>query len=304
MTARRWLGVSAGVLILAIILAAAVLGCGEGEKNNSNGEKDLSVREQTKGGERGAEEGAYGARESAVPSGNSSSSGLPQLQLKVIKTALMKMETGKGEYVKVREDAVADASSAGGYVESESSSRDDEGFTYATLTLRIPAENFDGVVSQVSSLGEVISTQISTNDVSGEYVDLESRLKHLQAEESFYLSLIGQARTIEEMISIREHLSSIQLEKEQVQGRKNFLDQQIGYSTLTLSVDEVSGEDEGGGFWHSVGEAFKSFGRGLRALAVGFFYALPYLVILVIVVGLVWLLVRRSRRGKPASPSE
>ncbi len=57
---------------------------------------------------------------------------------------------------------------------------------------------------------------------------MESRLRHLQAEESFYMSLIAKAQTIQEMITIREHLDSIQLEKEKAQGRKNFLDHRSG----------------------------------------------------------------------------
>jgi hypothetical protein len=160
-------------------------------------------------------------------------------------------------------------------------------------------------MSQVSELGEVTSSEVSTQDVSSEYVDLESRLKHLQAEEAFYLTLMGQAQTIEEMITIREHLSSIQLEKEQIQGRKNFLDQQISYSTVTLTVEEISPEEEEEeeGFWASVKEAFKSFARGLGKLAIGFFYALPYLVIILVLLLLVWLIVRHYRKDKGEAPA-
>ncbi len=314
MAKKRWIGVVTAVFILLVLLAAVVLGCGE------ENEADLyQAMDESRGGETGSDTTMWekGAEESlpaeigdaqdayaeGEPSGitpSPISSTLPQLQLMVIKTALMEMETGKGDYARIREDAVAITSAAAGYVEGESSSRDDEGLTYATLTLRIPADKFDEVLTEVSSLGEVVSTQVSTNDVSAEYVDLESRLRHLQAEESFYLSLIGQATTIQEMITIREHLDSIQLEKEQVQGRMNFLDQQVGFSTLTLSVDEVAPDEDKEGFWDSVGDAFKSFGRGLKKLGVGFFYALPYLVILAVIALVIWLLVRRYRRkGTP-----
>jgi hypothetical protein len=311
MTKKRWIGAAVAITLLLVFAAAMALGCGAESEQSSdlardenywqNGEMDKAGLEESPMGETmGMSESAAG--ESGAVSSPPVSSTLPQLQLMVIKTALMEMDTDKGGYAKIREDALAIASAAGGYVEGESASRDDEGFTYATLTFRIPSEKFDEVVSDVADLGEVISTQVSTNDVSAEYVDLESRLRHLQAEESFYLSLIGEAQTIQEMITIREHLSSIQLEKEQVQGRMNFLDQQVGYSTLTLSVDETAPEEDGEGFWNSVGDAFKSFGRGLKKLVLGFFYALPYLVILAVIGVIVWLLVRRSRKSK--SPSK
>ncbi len=307
MTTKRWMGVGVVAVSLLAFAAAVVLGCG-GEPDGGAG---LAVDESLRG-EGGMdktmveqpEEAEAWDLQSGTAAGESgtvapSTSTLPQFRMRVVKTALMRMETEKGGYAKVREEALAMASAAGGYMEGESSSRDDEGLTYATLTLRIPADRFDGVVSDAAELGEVTSTEVSTEDVSAEYVDLESRLKHLQAEESFYLSLIAKAQTIQEMVTIREHLDAIQLEKEQVQGRMDFLDQQAGFSTLTLSVSETGPED-GEGFWDSVADAFKSFGRGIKKLAVGFFYALPYLVILAVISVTAWLLIRRSRK----TPSE
>jgi hypothetical protein len=301
MRRRNYMVIAAGVLILAVIISATLLGCGGDEQvyrsagdgeaskwNSAELEEDLRMGEEAQtAGE------SYATQPSATDADIGST--LPQLQLKVIKTSLMNMETGKGEYARIREDAVAIASSVGGFVESESSSKDDEGLTYATLTLRVPSDSFDDVVSRVSDLGDVTSNQVSTEDVSSEYVDLEGRIRHLQAEEQFYMTLIGRASTIQEMITIREHLDSIQLQREQAQGRLNFLDGQISYSTLTLSIDEVSDEEKGDeeGFWHSLGEAFSSFGRGMGKLAIGFFYALPYLLVMAAIAAVIWLIARR-----------
>ncbi len=330
MAGKKWLVMVALIALAALVVSAVVLGCGEsgtkisGEASTPTTAKD-GVSPSRTGGD--ADKGDYGAesenllitqgaagetaagRSVPAPSRGTSSTGTPsileQLQLKVIKTALVKLELGKGDYSSLREDAVAAAKAAGGYVEDESSSRDGDGFTHATLTLRVPAEKFDELLEEVSSLGEVTSSQVRTQDVSEEYVDLESRLRHLQNQEQFYLTLISKAQTIQEMISIREHLDSVQLEKEQVQGRMNFLDQQVGFSTLTLSVDETSGEGEKGeGFWDKVGEAFKSFGRSMKKLAVGFFYALPYLLILAVIAAVIWLMARRYRRSRSANRPE
>ncbi|MDY6794869.1 MAG: DUF4349 domain-containing protein [Actinomycetota bacterium] len=298
--------------LLSIILAAVVLGCGAGEIEESPGENTFSVFEddwECGAGEETplmADERAEAESYAALETGKAVEdvSSLPDLQLMVIRTALVTMEVEKGDYAHIKRDAVSVASLVGGYVESESSSRNDDGYTYASITLRVPAQNFDEVMTEVSSLGEVVSTQVNTSDVSSEYVDLESRLKHLEAEEAFYMDLIARAQTIEEMISIREHLSSIQLEKEQIQGRKDYLDQQISYSTLTLNVDEVSPDEEGEGFWHAVKEAFKTFGRGMRNLAIGLFYALPYIIIIAVLILLGWIIIRRSRRKKGQSGGE
>lgn len=318
MAGRKWFVMTALLAMAAVAISAAALGCGDGGTKAAGDEK-LALNTD-KGDRSGESEALRGEAESAAAgtasgwSASPSSQGtstkgtsaiLEQLQLKVIKTAMVKMELGKGGYASFREDAVAAAKAAGGYLEDESSSRDGDGFTHATLTLRVPAEDFDTFVEEVSSLGEVTSSQVKTQDVSEEYVDLESRMRHLQAQEQFYLTLISRAQTIQEMISIREHLDTIQLEKEQVQGRMNFLDQQVAFSTLTLSVDETSGEEgKGEGFWGKVGEAFKSFGRGMRKLAVGFFYVLPYLLVLAAMVAAIWLAVRRARRSRSGKPPE
>lgn len=295
--------------MLAVILAAAILGCG-GEGEEPGGEP-LTVWDESAERDPAAETGLAEekAAESMPPSQDAGThevepSTLPQMRQLMIKSASMELEASKGEYARIREEAVAIAASLAGFVESESSRRDDGGYTYASLTLRVPSEKFDEAMSRASELGEVVSSQVSTQDVSGEYVDLESRLKHLEAEEAFYLTLIGEAETIQDMISIKEHLSAIQLEKEQVQGRKNFLDEQISYSTITLTVEEVSPGEEQEGFWNSIKDAFKSFGRGLRKLAVGFFYALPYLIILALIILVVWLVIRRTRHGDSEGDAE
>ncbi len=290
------------VVSVAASAAASLAGCGgSGESLREEGGV-ATADEGTRSQDTLAVEAGSGVGESAEESAGrevtaasrARASSLPEMRSKVIKNALMKMETSRGGYAALREDAIAAASGAGGYLQDESSGRDDEGLTHATLTLRVPADRFEGVMEEVSGLGEVTSSRVTTSDVSGEYVDLESRLRHLQAEEAFYLSLIGKAASVQEMISIREHLSAVQLEKEQ--GRMDYLDRQVEFSAITLSVDEI-GEKGAEGFWGAVGGAFRSFARGMRGLALGFFYALPYLLVLLVLGVAAMLVVRRCRRG-------
>lgn len=286
------------VAAVTLLLAGAfITGCG-GRETEVSRESGKAV---TEGGEEGISlhTGDASPREAVNPSaaGKSAASTLPEIQARVVKNGQVKMEAERGGYAKIRQDAAALVSASGGYIQDEHSSRDDQGLVHASLTLRVPAEAFDRTMTEISAMGEMISSQVNTSDVGSEYVDLEARLRHLQAEEAFYLSLIGQAKTVQEMVTIREHLSSIQLEKEQVQGRMNFLDRQVAYSTLTLSVDEVEPGEEGG-FWNSVGRAFRAFARGMRALALALFYALPWLVLAALVYLVVYLLVRnRKRKG-------
>jgi hypothetical protein len=283
-------------ILTLLVLAATSAGCGgeESAPEERKGPSDLEVVEKEGAVPADVEEAGEGALYAGADS--STRGDLPAAETKIIKNATVELLVEKGEYPRVRREALASATSSGGYLESEDSGKDEEGKVQASLTLRIPAESFESVLEEVSSLGEVESTRVSTRDVSGEYVDLESRLRHLQVEEAFYLSLISKAETVEEMISIREHLSSVQLEKEKVQGRMKYLDQQVEYSTLTLLVKESSPEGESG-FWSSVKDALESFARGMRTLALAFFYALPWLVLILVIASAVWLLLRRRRKG-------
>ncbi|MDI6873728.1 DUF4349 domain-containing protein [Candidatus Solincola sp.] len=296
----RWKLLAGIAVVLSATILLAAVGCGGREEKASSGTGEGSLEN---GGETGLsllpEEVSTQEPASISTAEGTGASTLPELQARVIRNGQVKMEAERGGYAKIREDAVALVTAAGGYVQDESSRRDDEGLVHATLTLRVPAEAFDRTMTDISALGKIISSQVNTSDVSAEYVDLEARLRHLQAEEAFYLSLIGQAKTVQEMVTIREHLSSVQLEKERVQGRMNFLDRQVQYSTLTLSVDEV-GPGEAGGFWDSVGRAFRAFARGMRVLALGIFYALPWLVL----AALIYLVVHFLLRGRKKRSAE
>ncbi len=238
----------------------------------------------------------------AVSKQSSISADLPELSPRVIRTGKLSLELEKGTYQEKRGEVYFLVESAGGYVQSENTGGDG-GSVRGTFLLRIPADRFDRVFPDLSRLGEVKSTEVATQDVTQEYIDLEGRIRHLEAEEQFYLGLIAQAKTIQEMLSIRERLDSVQLQKEQALGRKNYLDKQISYSLVTLNMSEAPpGDSTGKGFWGRIGEAFRSFGRACRELLVGLAYALPYLALLIIAAMLAWAAVRRRRVRKAPGP--
>jgi len=233
----------------------------------------------------------------AAPAQTQSGSELPELKPKVIKTGKVSLELEKGLFQEKRGEVYFLVESAGGYVQSESTGESD-GAARGTFLLRVPADRFDQVFPELAALGKASSMEVATQDVTQEYVDLEGRIRHMEAEEQFYLDLIAQAKTIQEMISIRERLDSVQLQKEQALGRKNYLDKQISYSLITLNMAERSPDSPAGkGFWGRVGEAFKSFGRACRELLVGLAYALPYLAVLLVLVLIIWAVVK-NKRGK------
>src|SRR5262249_2995000 len=116
------------------------------------------------------------------------------------------------------------AGSAGGYVAASkfSSSGDQQ---LATVTIKVPADKYQNVLSQIRKLGAKIDTDASNaSDVTEEYTDLSAQLRNLQATEAQLLTFLGQARNITEVLQVQDRLNSVRNDIERTKGRINLLD--------------------------------------------------------------------------------
>ena len=126
------------------------------------------------------------------------------------------------------------AAVSGAYI-SNSDIRDPESGLPTTLTLRIPSERFDAVITEAKSLAaEVLRDTVNSRDVTEEYADIDSQLRNLKATEEQYLLILTQADDVEDVLAVQDRLRSVRGEIELLQGRINLLDNQIGLSTLTI----------------------------------------------------------------------
>ncbi len=198
-----------------------------------------------------------------------------------------------------------------GYIVESSTYKYQEGLQ-ASVTLRVPAASFDVALERIRALAtEVRSESISGQDVTEEYVDLQSRLRHLEATEEQLLKFMDQAEDTEAAMSVYEQLEIIQGEIEQVKGRIQYLEQSAAMATLSLDItpDSLAQPIQIGG-WHPEGtlrNAFQTLVRVLQflvdALIVIIVLVIPAaLAVLAPIVGL-FLLVRsivRRRRARKA----
>ncbi|MFW6022321.1 MAG: DUF4349 domain-containing protein [Halanaerobiaceae bacterium] len=106
--------------------------------------------------------------------------------------------------------------------------------------LRIPAENFNIILTELSTdnFGQVVSRSISGQDVTEEYLDIEIRLKNLEAQEERYRQLLEKADDVEDILKIENELNRIRTEIERLQGRKKYLNDQVGYSTINVDFQQ------------------------------------------------------------------
>jgi hypothetical protein len=108
-------------------------------------------------------------------------------------------------------------------------------------TLRIPADKFDAVMKQVEGLAEKVDNKnISTQDVTEEFIDVEARLKTKKELEVRYLDLLKQAKTVADIVSIEGQIANVRAEVESMEGRLKYLSNQVSFSTLNVSYYQES----------------------------------------------------------------
>ena len=171
-----------------------------------------------------------------------------------------------------------------------------KGARSATFELRIPAEKLSAFTDKVGTLATVLHHNETANDVTMAYIDIESRITVLEAEETALLDIMKGAGTTAELLQIREALTDVQGELASLRAQKKNYDTLVAYSTVHLSVEEVRTERavSDGSFFSEVGASFVeslgavgAFFRGvgvfllgnspvlllLAAVAVGVFFA-------------------------------
>ncbi|HET9493935.1 MAG TPA: DUF4349 domain-containing protein [Chloroflexia bacterium] len=208
--------------------------------------------------------------------------------------------------------AVANAS--GGYVFS-SETRNEGEYTYATITLYIPAAGFDQVLPELRALGgqvtKVANESISSSDVTEEYTDLNSQLRNLKATEGRMLALQSKAERMEDILAIDRELRAVQAEIERIQGRMNYLGKRAEMSSLTVYLSPVVAPTplvEPQPVWHPLKAAQGAWNASLELLAAAGTAIITAVVFLwwlaPLLAAVVWALARARRRTTAAGSAD
>ena len=210
-------------------------------------------------------------------------------------------------------DAIqAAARGLGGYtVSSESWLSNDQ--LHARLTIRVPAERFEETMARLRDMAvEITHESANSDDVTDQYVDLESRLRHLEAKEAQLLEFMDEAEDTEAALAVYDHLAQTQAEIEQVKGRMTYLEKLSAMATITaeLRPEEAPVDilEEGWKPGRTLRSAARALVNTLQTLGDLFiwlaFYMLPILLLLAVPVVLVVWLARRWRRRKRKAGAE
>jgi hypothetical protein len=205
------------------------------------------------------------------------------------------------------------ANAAGGYVSDSKQWRESEQLR-ASITLRVPAQRLDQVLTTARQLARRVENEnVDANDVTQEYVDLESQVRNLEATETEMRALMTDVRQrmkkAEDILEIYNHLTQLRGQIEQARGRMRYLSQLSALATVKIELvpDAIAKPVVAAG-WQPfvvVRDASRSLVATLQALAtVGIWlgiYVLPIGLLLALAVWILWRLWRASRRATSAS---
>ena len=213
--------------------------------------------------------------------------------LRVIRTAELSVVIPRDAFDERFGEAVDVAEEQGGFV-ADSRSRNRSG----SLTLRVPAANFDQTLHALRALGTVEVESVHGEDVTADYVDLHANLRIARARREVLLGLMADAVSIDQTIRVQNALDETQLRIEQLQGQLRLLDDRTSLATIGLRLREQGVEPESEVEKASIPNAFERAAAGfvgvIAAIVIGLGYLLPLLALGL----LVWFVVVRVQRRR------
>lgn len=244
------------LLIFALLLALASCGAAESMDNYAGGYKETTS-------------------ESAEANNDLA-------ERKIIRRVNMSMETR--DFDALAESLSQAVASVGGYAES-SNVYSRSGSRQASYVFRIPSAKLDAFLTSLSALGNVLSRSENAEDVTLAYVDTESRIRALKAEETALLEMMEKASSLSDLMSIRSRLTDVRYQLDSYEAQLRKYDSLIDYSTVSVSVSEVERlSNIRGGVWTQIGDDFMDNVYAIADGAVAFFIwfvgSLPVLILL------------------------
>lgn len=203
--------------------------------------------------------------------------------------------------------AQAIAGDCGGYLVDLQARRQDGGPASGTLSLRVRPDRYFEAVARIRGLGKVEQEGVSTQDVTRQYADLESRLgnkRELQARMREILRT--RATRMEDLLAAEQQLSAVTEEIERMEGERRYYQQMTGLSTLTLELHEPALASKAAakkpGLFAPVVESAQASLASLVAFLAWLVSALVFLLPWALLGGLAWALGRRFLRFLPSRP--
>jgi hypothetical protein len=246
---------------------------------------------------------AQGAPTLAEPSASSTQA--PERM--IVRTANVRIIVG--DTSKTVEAVTKSIEAAGGYVSDSQIWRDGE-LLRARVTMRVPADKLTQTLAAIRSLAKRVENEtISSSEVTAEYVDLESRVRNLEATENELRELLKvvrlNSRKASEVLEVHQQFTAIREQIEQARGRMRYLSQVSAMSSVSVEIipDAIAQPVVEPG-WRPVviaKDASRALIGVLQTMGTAAIWLIIYLVpiagILVFVIAIAWKARRRLARA-------
>jgi len=117
---------------------------------------------------------------------------------------------------------------------------DGENYKYATISIGVPVDQFERTLSRLRELAvKILDETASGDDVTNQFVDLQSQVTNLEATRDRIKSFLDDAKTVDEALRINTELSNVEAQIEQIKGQMNYLQDRSAYSTITVNFEPV-----------------------------------------------------------------
>ena len=229
--------------------------------------------------ENGADDGVstFSADDAAAAQGQRSTS-----SAKIIYTANLSLESKDYDAARAALDAAL--AEAGGYLESSSEYSDAGNSRSVSLTYRVPQQNYENFLAAVAEAGNVTYKNQQADDVTAQYMDVETRLENLKNQRTRLQQLQQQADNLSDLLEIESSLTDVQSQIESWQSQMDWYNDQVEECTVYVSLSEVStysppSEGFGSRFVRALSAGWQNFVDGLQQVIVALAGAWPVVVI-------------------------
>jgi hypothetical protein len=279
-----------GALTVAALLVA---GCSAGGTGSSAGGGDNAR------GSSGVALDSGGGKPSAQPGGGgggtdqaAASVQLVDLGNRIVRKATLNLEVGQGKLKDTVSRATAVVTEHQGIYVSSSTEVPNDQPAHGQVSFRVPVDAFEATLSDLKGLGRYRGEQSSSEDVTTQYIDLNGQLAAWRAQEKVFLRLVGEAKSVGDVITVQNQLVNVQSNINRLQGQVNFLRDQSSFSTIELDLSEPGA---GGVPQGRFAKAWSTAVEGLGTIAAAALVVVVWLVPLVLVSLVVMWAYRRFR---------
>ncbi|MFS0864561.1 DUF4349 domain-containing protein [Fredinandcohnia sp. 179-A 10B2 NHS] len=228
--------------VSVLVMMLALFGCSAGSSESSE-----SAGDKAAGGDMAYEpeisevaedsSGDEGKAERETANSIKENTDLTNTSRMVIYNAMIEMEVKN--YKNAQESIQTLIEDMNGYIVESESYNDGSEQSSGHLTARVPSDHFQRFIDKVEAIGtKVHNKNVTGEDVTEEYKDLESRLKAKRAVEERLLQFMKDAKTTKDLLEISNDLAAVQEEIEIITGRMKYLENQTNLSTVTIHFYE------------------------------------------------------------------